>query len=137
MTYPDPNYSDPTTRNGTNVSEAPVSVRGDDGGDKLGNAESDDQGDRRTLHKEESVRASDEDQGLGNDRNLKVGDHVEHTIVGEWDTWFTLEVDAKCILEERSLQNDNDKDDGGQGEVQAISDGESEDLGEIQTIRSH
>ena len=108
MTYPDPNDSDPSTGNGTNVSEAPVSVRGDDRRDKLGNTESDDQGDGGTLHEEESVGASDEDQGLGNDRNLEVGDHVEHTIVGERDTWPMFEVDAKCILEERSLQDNND-----------------------------
>jgi len=35
------------------------------------------------------------------------------------------------------LQDDDDKDGGGQGEVQAVSDGESEDPGEILTIQSH
>ena len=60
---------------------------------------------------------------------------MEHTIVGVWD--IRLETDAEVILEEGSLQDDNHKDDGGQGEVQAISDGESEDLSEIPTIWSH
>ena len=46
VTYPDPNNSDLAARNGMNISEAPVSVHGNDGGDKLGDAESDDQGDR-------------------------------------------------------------------------------------------
>ena len=70
MTYPDPNDSDPATRNGTNIGESPVSECSDDGGDKLGNAEGDEQGDGWTLHKEEPVRASDEYEGLGDDRNL-------------------------------------------------------------------
>ena len=137
MTYPDPNDSDPTTRNGTNVSEAPVSVRGDDRGNKLGNTEGQEQGDRGALHEEESVRAGDEDEGLRNDRDLEVDNHVERTIVGDWDTRPVLEVDAEFVLEEIGLQDDNDKDDGGHGEVQAVSDGESEDLSEIPTIRSH
>ena len=62
---------------------------------------------------------------------------MEHTVVGEWDAWHVLEFYAKLILEEASLQDDNDKDDGGQGEVQAVSDGESEDLSEIPAIWSH
>ena len=84
-TYPDPDDSDPATRNGTNVGEAPVSVRGDDGRDKLGNAEGDKQGGGGTLHEEESMRAGDKDEGLGDDCNLEVDDHVEHTVVREWN----------------------------------------------------
>jgi len=109
VTYPDPDDSDPATRNGTNAGEAPVSVQGDDGRDKLGNAEGDKQSDGGTLH-EESMRTCDEDEGLGDDCNLEVDDHVEHAIVGEWDTWSVLEVDAEFILEESGLQDDNDKD---------------------------
>ena len=44
--------------------------------------------------------------------------------------WSFILAYAECISEEHSLQDDND-DDGGQGEVQAISDGESEDLSEV------
>jgi len=119
------------------VSGAPVSICGDDEEDKLGSVEHDNQGDRGTLHEEGSMRVSDEDQGLGNDRNLEVGDHVKHAIIGEWDTRPVFEVDAECILEEHSLQDENDEDDGRQGEVQAVSDGESGDLSEIPTTRSH
>jgi len=137
VTYPDPNISNPTTGNGTGVSGAPVSIRDDDEGDKLGSVECDNQGDRRTLHEEESIRASDEDQGLGNDRNLEVGDHAKHAIVGEWDTWPVFKVDAKRILGECSPQDDDCEDDGGQGKIQAESDGKGEDLSEIPTIQSH
>ena len=137
MTYPDPDDPDPATRNCTSVGEAPVSVHGNNGGDKLCNAEGEEQRDRGTLHEEESVRVSDKDEGLGDDRNLEVNDHVEHAIVGRWDARHALERDAKFILEECGLQDHNDKDDGGQGEVQAVSDGESEDLSKVPTVRSH
>jgi len=105
---PDPDDSDPTARNGTDVSEAPVSVRGDDRGNKLGDTEGNDQGDGGSLHEEESVRTGDEDESLGDNRDLKVGDHVEHAIVGNRDTRPVLEVDTKLALEEIGLQDDND-----------------------------
>ena len=44
MTYPDPNDPDPTARYRTDVGEAPVTVSGDDGRDKLRNAECEEQG---------------------------------------------------------------------------------------------
>ena len=137
VTYPDPDDPDPTARDGTDVSEAPVSVSGDDRGNKLGDTEGKEQGDGGALHEEESVRTGDENESLGNDRNLKVDNHVEHAIVGKWDTWPVLELDTKLALEEIGLQDDNDEDDGGEGEVQAVGDGESEDFSEIPTIRSH
>ena len=137
VTYPDPDNSDPTARDSTDVSEAPVSVCGDDRGNKLCDTEGKEQGDGGTLHEEESVRTGDEDESLGNDRDLKVDDHVEHAIVGRWDTRRVLELDTKLALEEIGLQDDDDKDNGGEGEVQAVGDGESEDFSEIPTIRSH
>ena len=45
-----------------------------------------------------------------------------------------LERNTEFILEEVGL---NDKGDGRQGEVHAVGDGESENLGEIPTVRSH
>jgi hypothetical protein len=100
LTYQDPNDSDPATRNGANLGEAPVAVRGDDGRNELGNAEGEEQGSRGTLHEEETVRPSHENESLRDDGNLEVDDHVEHTIVGSWDAWRVFEVDAKLILEE-------------------------------------
>lgn len=137
MTYPDPNDSDPTTGNGTDLGEAPVSVRGDNGRNKLGRAEGEEQRNRGTLHEEESVGPSDEDERLRDDGNLEVDDHVEHTIAGGWDVWQVLEADAELLLEEVGLQDDDDEHNGGQGKVQAVSDGESEDLREIPAIWSH
>ena len=112
MTYPDPNNPNPTTRNGADLGETPVSVGGNDGRDKLGNAEGCEQGDRGTFHEEESMGASDEDERLGYNRNLEIDDHVEHAVVGGWYTWKVLEVDTELVLEEVRLQDDNDEDDG-------------------------
>ena len=64
MTYPDPNDTDPATLNGSDISEAPVTVRGNDGGDELSETEGTEQRDRWTLHEEEAVRTGDEDKGL-------------------------------------------------------------------------
>ena len=116
------------------LGEAPVSVCGDDGGDKLGNAKGKEQGDGGTLHEEESMRASDEDKGLGDNCDLEVYDHVEHAVVGL--RWRALEVDTKFILEEGGLQDDDNENNGGECEVQAVSDGISEDHIEIPAIRS-
>ena len=60
---------------------------------------------------------------------------MEHTVVG--GDWNGLEGDAKLILEEGGLQDDNNKGDGGQGEVQAVSNSESEDLDKIPTVWIH
>ena len=70
MTYPDPDDSNPTARNGTDLGETPVTIRGNDGGDKLSNAEGKKQGGGGTLHEEESMRASDEDERLRDNGNL-------------------------------------------------------------------
>ena len=112
-TYPNPNDSNPSTRNGANLGEAPVSVRGDDGGDELGDAEGNEQGRRRTFHEEEPMGTSDEDEGLGDDRNLQVDNHMEATIISGFNTRRALELDAERILEELGLQDDDHKDDGG------------------------
>lgn len=50
---PDPDDSDPSSRDTTNLGEAPVSVGGDDRGDQLSQAESEEEGDRGTFHEEE------------------------------------------------------------------------------------
>jgi len=52
---PNPDDTDPATRDGLNLGEAPVRISGNDGGDKLGNSECGHEGDGRTFHKEESV----------------------------------------------------------------------------------
>ena len=64
VTYPDPDDANPTARNGTDVSETPVSVSRNDGRDKLGNAECDKQGGRGAFHEEESMGTSNENECL-------------------------------------------------------------------------
>ena len=83
------------------------------------------------------MRTSDEDEGLGDDRNLEVGDHVEHVIIGGFDTRLVLEGDAKFIREEVGLRDGNHKGGRGQREVQALSHSASEDLSEVPTVWSH
>jgi len=70
VTYPDPNNSGPATGNGANAGKSPVSVGGDDGRDKLSDAEGDEQGDGGALHEEECMVARDKDEGLGDNRSL-------------------------------------------------------------------
>ena len=53
-----------------NFGETPISIGGNNGGDKLCDAERKEKGVRRAFHEEEPVRASDEDQSLRNDGNL-------------------------------------------------------------------
>ena len=63
-TYPDPDDTDPTTRDRSDVGEAPVTIGGDDRRDELSDTERTEERIRRTLHEEESVRTGDEDQSL-------------------------------------------------------------------------
>lgn len=70
MTYPDPNDSNPTTGNAVNAREAPIGKASNDGRDELSKAECKEQRRRRTLHEEEAVRASDENEGLRDDGDL-------------------------------------------------------------------
>ncbi len=106
-TYPDPDNADPTTRDSPDVSEAPVTVSGDDGGHKLGQAEGEEKSRGGTLHEEESMRTSNEDQGLRYDGDLKVDDHVQLRIVRLHGGG--LEGNAELVLEECGLHNDDDK----------------------------
>lgn len=93
------------------VSEAPVGVRGDDGGDELSDTEGTEQRERRALHEEETVRTGDEDQGLRDDGDLEVDDHVQLRVVVVDRAGRVLEADTELVLEERSLDDDNNKDD--------------------------
>jgi len=135
---PDPDDTDPATRDGVDLGEAPRAVGGDDGGDELGDAEGADEGGRGTLKEEERVRTGDEDQGLGDDSDLEIDDHVELLVVGvDLGAWGVLEGDVELVLEEIGLEDHDHEGDSGHGEVQSISDGIGEDLGKVPTIRRH
>jgi hypothetical protein len=95
------------------LSEAPVGVGGDDGGDDLSDDEGTEEGRRRTLHEEEAVRTGDEDECLRDDGNLEVHNHVELIVVDVLSAagLSARERDTELVLEEGSLDDDNDKGD--------------------------
>jgi hypothetical protein len=126
--YPDD--TNPTSRNTSDEGETPVTESGDDGRDQLGETEGQEQGDRGTLHEEESVRSGDKDQGLRDDGDLEVDDHVHLTSVG-----VLVTLDAKLVLEEGGVVDDDEEDDGRQGQVETVSDTVGENLGQVPRVR--
>jgi hypothetical protein len=148
--YESGQHSIPDTCQKTNLGEAPVGVDGDDGRDSLRDAERAEESVRRTLHEEEAVRTSDEDEGLRDDCDLKVDDGVQHTVVVV-DRWWRLEVCPEGVLKECGLDDDDNQRDSAawldgsakteradirrQGEPETISDSVSEDLAEVPRIR--
>lgn len=67
---------------------------------------------------EEAVRASDEDEGLRNHGYLEVDDHVHLVQVG-----LLVRGDTEAVLEEGSVNNDYEEDDGRQSLVETVCDG--------------
>ena len=106
QTYPDPNDSNPSTRNSLNLCETPITKARNDRRDELRDTERYDQSRRRTFHEEETMRTSDEDQSLRDDGNLEVYNHVQFGVVGG-DGENSVQLDMESILEEGSL-HDND-----------------------------
>lgn len=103
------------------IGETPITVHGDDRGDELGETEGGEQSHRGALHEEETVRPSDEDERLGNDRNLEVDDRVQDTVVVvvRLDS-LILEVDAELVVEERGLDADSNKNDPTQNKRSSV-----------------
>ena len=122
-TYPNPDDTNPTTRDTVNISEAPVGVHGDDRRDELSKAERGEEGHRRTLHEKESVRTRDEDEGLRDDGNLEVDDRMKTAVVvvRRLDR-AVLEDDTELVVEESRLDADGDEGDRGESEVQTVCD---------------
>lgn len=133
---PHPHDPDPAARNLMNVREAPVREARDDRGDELREAEGAHERVRGTFHEEEAVRARDEDEGLRDDGDLEVDDHVQLVVVvRDGRATGVLEVDAELVLEERRLDDDDDEDDRREREVDTIRHRVREDLSKIPTIR--
>lgn len=108
--YPDPDDTDPTTRDGTNLGEAPVTVGSNDRRDKLSDTEGTEESERRTLHEEESVRTGDEDQSLGDDGDLEVDNHVQLLIVVvDGLTRCVSESNTELVLEESGVEDDSNE----------------------------
>lgn len=118
------------------LSEAPVGVGGDDRGDELSDGEGAEEGSRGTLHEEESVRTSNEDEGLGDDGNLEVDDHVDLVVVdvGAVSNLAVAETNAELVVEEGGLADDDDESDGGEREPETVGDGVGEDLGQVPRV---
>ena len=134
---PDPDDTDPASGDGVDISEAPVGVRGNDGRDELSNGKGTEEGSGRALHEEEAVRASDEDERLGDHGNLEVDNHVQLAIVvvpASLSVRRVLERDTELVLEEVGLEDDDNEDDGGQGKVKTVCDSEGEDLSQVPSV---
>ena len=111
MTYPDPNNTNPSARDGVNLSEAPVGVSSDDGRNELRNGEGTHESDRRTLHEEETMRTGDEDQSLRDDGDLEVDNHVELpvVVVARSRGSAVVERDTEFVVEPSGLDNDRNE----------------------------
>ena len=110
-TYPNPDDTNPATRDRLNLGEAPVAVRSDDRRDELRDAEGTHEGERRALHEEEAVRTRDEDEGLRDDGDLEVHDSVElRVVVVERLGRAVAERDAELAVE--PVRADRNRDEG-------------------------
>lgn len=67
------------------------------------------------TQKEEAVTASNEDECLGDHGDLQVDDHVHLIEIG-----LLVWGDAKSVLEEVGVDNDDEENDGGKGLVETI-----------------
>ena len=109
-TYPNPDDTNPATRDRVNLGEAPVGEASNDRRDELRNAEGTHERVRGTLHEEEAVRTGDEDKSLRDNGNLEVDDHVELRVVVVDAAGGRVELDTELVLEERRLDDRDNKD---------------------------
>lgn len=129
---PDPDNTDPATRDGGDVGEVPVSEASNDRRNELGDTESNHERNRWSLHPGESVGSSDKDERLRDDGNLKVNDHVALRVIAV----LANGVDVESVLEELGAVHDGEQSNGGGGEVQTVADTVRKDLGKIPRVGS-
>ena len=103
VTHPNPNNADPSSRYLLDVGETPISEAGDDRGYELRQKEGTHQCIRGTLHKEEPVGASNENERLRDNGNLEVDDRVKLLVIVVNLTRRGVEVDMELPLEEVRL----------------------------------
>ncbi len=103
---PNPDDTNPSTGDSLNVGETPVTEGGNNGGDELSQAEREHQSYGWSLSEAESVGSGDEDEGLGDDSDLEIDDHVDLWVV---DTLVSS--DVELALEEGSVVDDDEEDD--------------------------
>lgn len=123
---PHPNDTDPSTGDVVHVRETPITETGDDGGNELGQTEGKHKSDGRSFHPGEAMRSSDEDQCLRDNGDLEVNDHVQSSVV---DT--LVGIDTELAFEEVGVVDDDEEDDGGEGQVETVTDTVGEDFGQI------
>lgn len=98
------------------ICEAPIGKTGNDRRNELRKAECNKQRRRRAFHKEEAVRASDEDERLRDDGDLQVHYHMQLRVVVVLGlARASRQVHLELPLEECRLENDNDKRNAIQG----------------------
>ena len=124
---PDPDDTDPSTRDRSDVGEAPITESGNDGRDQLSETEGNHECVRRSLGPRRSVRSSNEDESLRDDGNLEVDDHVCSGIVGI----LSDGIDTESVLKEGSVSHDGVKSNSGSSEVETVTDTVGKDLGKI------
>jgi len=129
---PDPDNSNPATRDSSDPGEPPVTVSGNDGRDELSDTEGDHEGGGRALSPRGAVRTGDEDEGLGDDGDLEVDDHVSSPVVDVVALGEGL--DTEPALKEVGVAHDGKEGDRGGGEVDTVTDTVGEDLGEIPRV---
>lgn len=130
---PNPDDSDPSTRDTSDVGEAPVSVSGNNRGDQLSDTESTHKRIRRSLGPRRSVRSSDEDKRLRDDGDLEVDNHVSSVVV---DVGSCNGVDTESVLEEVGVSHNGEQGNGGSREVETVTDTIGEDLSQVPRVGS-
>jgi len=103
MTHPNPNYTNPSTRDRLYLRETKVGVSGDNRGYQLRNAEGGTESSRRAFHEEEAMRTGDEDQRLRYNSNLKVYNHVKLRVIATGRGWTSVEGNFELVIEEVGL----------------------------------
>ena len=136
-TYPNPDDTNPATRDCLDLGEAPVAVRSNDRRDELRDAEGTHEGERRALHEEEAVRARDEDEGLRDDGDLKVDDGVELGVVvaGRRGREAAGEGDTELVVEPSRLDDDRDERNAKNDEVRARNKNGKRKQTHVDTVR--
>ena len=127
---PNPDDTDPSTRDSLDIGEVPVTETGDDGRYELSNTERRHERNGRSLSPRRTVRSSDKDEGLGNDGDLEVNDHVTVVVVDV----LGVGCNSEFVLEEVGVVHDGEKGDGRCGEVEAVTNTVGENFCEVPRV---
>lgn len=130
---PNPNDTDPSTRDTVHVGETPISESSNDRRDQLSKTEGTHEREGWSLSPRRTVRSSDEDKRLRDDGDLKVDDHVSSSVV---DINSGVGLDTELVLEEVGVVHDGEQGNGRGRQVETVTDTVSEDLGQVPRVGS-